>query len=227
MVAALLAWSLVIAGEVTGVARHLGHDAVLEGGFEAPVGTALFLGGWLVMVAAMMLPTLAARGRVRGGTGSAEADARGAFLGGFALVWAVVGLAALGGDMVVHRVVHGVPSLEARPWMVVAGVFGLAGTIQLMPSTRRSLAAARRAADAAESAPSTFLAGQRHGWRCLRSDGPLMLVMFAIGSGVAWMVVLTAVMAGERSSSFGQRLAAATGVALLAAAAAVALNQEI
>lgn len=223
-VAFVLAWSLAIGAELTGVAQQLGHDAVLETGLPAAAAPALFLAGWLVMVAAMMLPTLPPVG-VLGGRDVAPRRGLAAFLGGFVLVWAVVGLAALSLDMVVHRVVHAWPALDARPWLVAAGVLALAGTVQLTPATRRSLAAGSRLDhDAAWGTLSAFSAGQRHGRRCLRSDGPLMLVMFAAGGGLAWMAVLTTLMVGERSARFGPRLAVATGVALVAGAAVVALD---
>jgi predicted metal-binding membrane protein len=224
MVAFVVAWSLAIAAELTGVAQHFGHDAVLDRGLPAAAGLGLFLAGWLVMVAAMMLPTIPAVGVVEG-PGSARPGGLGPFLGGFAIVWAIVGLAALSLDMVVHEVVHGVPALEARPWLVAAGVLGLAGALQLMSSTRRSLAAGRRVGDrAADGALPAFYAGHRHGRLCLRSDGPLMVVMFAAGGGLAWMAVLTSLMIGERSSRYGSHLAVATGVGLVAAAVVMALD---
>lgn len=226
---AATAWALLIVGEATGVARHLDHDAVLESGSVAPIGIAAFLFGWLVAVAAMMAPTaVPALGSPPAGAESRRTGALGAFLGGFALVWAVVGLAALGLDMVVHRAVHRVPALEGRPWLVAAGVLAAAGAIQLLPSTRRALAAAKRPVWSRPSgAGLAFRAGQRHGRRCLRGDGPLMLVMFAAGASLAWMALLTVVMVGERSARAGQPLALATGVALLVAGAVAALEPSL
>ncbi|HEX2193288.1 MAG TPA: DUF2182 domain-containing protein [Acidimicrobiales bacterium] len=224
MVAFAIVWSLVIGAELTGVARHLGHDAVLEGSQPAAAGLGLFLTGWLVMVAAMMLPTIPAV-EVPEAPPAAPRRGLGAFLGGFAIVWAGVGLAALGFDMVVHRVVDAFPTLEARPWLVAAGALGLAGTVQLMPATRRALVArSRLVRDATGGALPAFFAGQRHGGRSLRSDGPLMLVMFAAGGGLAPMAVLTTLMIGERSPRYGDRVAVATGAALLGVAAVMALN---
>jgi predicted metal-binding membrane protein len=224
MVAFLIAWSLAIGAELTGVARHLGHDAVLESGLPPAAGLGLFVVGWLVMVAAMMLPTIPATG-VPEGPGSAHHDGLGAFLGGFALVWAVVGMAALSLDMVLHRVVHAFPALDARPGLVAAGALGLAGAVQLMPATRRSLAArVPLGPHGVTGARTAFDAGQRHGRLCVRSDGPLMLVMFAAGGGLAWMAVLTTLMIGERSSRYGPHLAVATGVTFLAGAAVLALD---
>lgn len=226
---AATAWALLIAGEATGAARHLDHDAVLDSGSLAPIGIAAFLLGWLVAVSAMMAPTaVPVLGPLPAGASSRRTGALGAFLGGFALVWAVAGLAALGLDMVVHRVVHGVPALEAHPWLVAAGVLATAGTLQLLPATRRALAAAGRPVWSGPSGAGLgFRAGQQHGRRCLRGDGPLMLVMFAAGTSVAWMALLTVVMVGERSARAGQRLALAAGVALLVAGAVAALEPSL
>ena len=223
MAAFVVAWSLAIGAELTGLAKHLGHDAVLESGMPAVAGLGLFVAGWLVMVAAMMLPTIPATG-VPGAPDSARGDGFGAFLGGFALVWALVGLVALSFDVVVHQVVHAFPALDARPELVAAGVLGLAGTLQLMPATRRAVAAGRLDHDGATGTRPAFDAGRRHGSVGLRSDGPLMLVMFAAGGGLAWMAVLTTLMIGERSARYGPHLATATGVALVAGAALMALD---
>jgi predicted metal-binding membrane protein len=224
MVAFVIAWSLAIGAELTGVARHLGHDAVLESGLPPAAALGLFVAGWLVMVAAMMLPTIPATG-MADGPDSAPRDGPGAFLGGFALVWAVVGLAALSFDMVLHRVVHALPALDARPWLVAAGVLGLAGAVQLMPATRRSLAAVGRLGPHGPTGTRTaFDAGRRHGTLCLRGDGPLMLVMFAAGGGLATMALLTTVMIGERSTRYGAHVAVAAGVALVVGAAVMPLD---
>ncbi len=108
--------------------------------------------------------------------------------------------------------------------MITVALFGIAGALQLAPSTRRRLAATRRLGTVADRPSSAFRAGRDHGTRCLLSDGPLMLVMFAVGGGLAWMALLTGVMTAERSSRAGPRLAAVTGVALMGGAALVALN---
>ncbi|HKW83479.1 MAG TPA: DUF2182 domain-containing protein, partial [Burkholderiaceae bacterium] len=48
----------------------------------------------------------------------------------------------------------------------------------------------------------------------------LMLLMFAVGTGsLGWMLMLAAVMAIEKNVSWGRRLSAPLGVALLAWAA--------
>jgi predicted metal-binding membrane protein len=145
-------------------------------------------------------------------------------LGGFALVWAVVGSVVLSLDLALHQVVDDLPALAARPWVVAVTLLGVAGAVQLAPSTRRRLAATRRLGTIADSPASAFRAGCDHGTRCLRADGPVMIVMFAVGGGLGWMALLTAVMTAERSSRAGARLVAVTGVALMGGAVLVAFN---
>ncbi|MGH9280083.1 MAG: DUF2182 domain-containing protein, partial [Acidimicrobiales bacterium] len=132
-VAVAAAWGIVVVGEVTGVSRHVGHDAVVGGEMPPGLGLAVFLSGWLVMVAAMMLPV------IRRAVPPPPALVR--FLGGFGAVWALAGVAALSGDTVVHRVVDGVPSIASRSWLVGAALLVVAGAAQLLPATRRCLAA--------------------------------------------------------------------------------------
>ena len=215
--AVVAAWSSIALGEVSGVSHHVSHGAVAEGTVPPALGLVTFLAGWMVMVAAMMLPStrpaLARLGR------RADADRRGLqgrFLSGFGLVWAGAGVAALAFDTVVHEAVEGIPILGARPSLVGAALLALAGALQLAPSTRRALVAGPR------GTVSAFRAGTDEGKRCLRADGPLMLVMFGLGMNLAAMVLLTGVMAGQRFSRWGRQLGAGMGVVLLAGAALVA-----
>jgi predicted metal-binding membrane protein len=214
-VAIVTAWALVVVAHVTGAVRYVHHDAVPSA--RPWIGLCVFIVGWLVMVVAMMLPPLALPPSRR--------PLPRAFLGGFLVVWVSAGLAVLGLDMVVHRAVHGVSALEARPWLVAAALLGASGVVQLAPSTRRQLARCVLP-DGVEplGQVSAFVAGREHGMRCVRADGPLMLVMFAAGGSVLWMALLTAVMVGERSPRGGHNVTRAAGIALLVAAVVVAVQ---
>ena len=211
------AWLLVLAGELSGAAQVLHHDEVLGGIYPTWAALGLFVAGWTVMSSAMMLPaTLPALTRLDRGGPQWRAGTAWAFVAGFVVVWAGFGVAALGFDMAVHRAVEGVAPLAARPTLVAAGLLALAGAVQMMPSTRRTLAASRHSrADAALSRTSAFRAGRDHGALCLSCDGPLMLVMFAAAGSLVWMALLTVVMLGERLAVAGPRLASAVGIALL------------
>jgi predicted metal-binding membrane protein len=84
----------------------------------------LFLLAWQLMVAAMMLPSSLPMLRLFG-VASAGQDRPGAvlaaFLGGYGLVWTVFGALAFTGDLALHRLVHRLPWLQARPWLLAGG----------------------------------------------------------------------------------------------------------
>jgi predicted metal-binding membrane protein len=59
--------------------------------------------------------------------------------------------------------------------------------------------------------------GIRHALLCLGCCWALMLVMFAAGTGsLLWMLLLTAVMVAEKTTSWGARLVAPAGIAFIA-----------
>lgn len=217
------AWLLVLAAELSGMARVLHHGQVLGGPTWA--GLALFLVGWTVMSAAMMLPaSLPVLARADRGEPAWRSATAMAFVAGFVAVWAAFGTAALAFDVAVHGVVEAVAPLAARPTLVAAGLLGLAGAAQLMPSTRRALAASRHPRPKANLSPaSAFRAGRDHGAVCLACDGALMLLMFAAAGSLAWMAVLTVVTTAERLAVAGPRVASAVGLALIGWAGLVGL----
>jgi predicted metal-binding membrane protein len=211
-----IAWGLAIGSQWTGEAPLLHHHALIEGGPPLWIAVLLFLVGWQVMIAAMMLP--ASLPTIRLVTTAIGHRAR--FLLAFATVWTVFGLFAFGGDWVLHHIVDATPWLAARPWLIEGGVLGLAGAYQLSPFKRRSLAACRHpVALVAKSRPRDLGAidlGVAHGFDCLGSSWALMLLMFAEGfANLWWMVALTGLMVYETSSRHGQWLASFSGVILL------------
>ena len=224
-VAALVgaAWLTLVLADLSGNAAAFHHHALIEGGVPPALAVLAFMTAWQVMVVAMMWPAslhaIASVGRVlprAGRTGPAVAS----FLGAFATVWAVFGLAAFLGDVVLHRVVDTTPWLAARPWLIEAAVLATAGGWQLTPLKRRSMAACRRPDRSMVSAeamvPAAWRLGVRHGIDCLASTWALMLVMFAAGFGALWsMVVLTLLMAYEVTGHRGRRAATASGVLLV------------
>ena len=186
----------------------------------------MFLVGWLVMAAAMMLPpSLRAIQLAETAASSAMSArrARSAFLASFAVVWTAFGLVAFLGDIGLHHVVDTTPWLAERPWLIEAGILALAGGYQFVPIKRRSLAACRHPVELAVTA-STVSIGHldiRHGLACLGSSWALMLLMFAQGfASIGWMVALTALMVYEVTGRHGQRASSAAGVALILAAVA-------
>src|SRR6187397_2938623 len=91
------AWAMVLTADLTGVAGNLHHHALIEGGPPLPIATVMFLVGWIVMVAAMMVPaSLLAVEAVEAATQRSpmlhRAAERAGFLGAFAAVWSAFGL---------------------------------------------------------------------------------------------------------------------------------------
>jgi predicted metal-binding membrane protein len=228
------AWVSLLVAQATGAAAALHHHELIEDGPPLAVAIPLFLGGWLVMVAAMMLPAslptmrdIEATSRHRSRPVLVEVR----FLAGFGLVWAVFGLAAFLGDIAVHRLVDATPWIAEHPYLIETGILTLAGAYQFGPHKRQALHEFRdvaglvSTATAASSAPPSVSAarlGLRHGLACLGSSWALMLVMFGEGfGGLGWMVALTAVMIGESNGRHGDRTARIAGIALLLAALSV------
>jgi predicted metal-binding membrane protein len=129
LVLGMAAVPAVMAGMPAMAASMLGAGGVSPG----PV-LAVFAGGWIVMVAAMMLPTTVPMARLVTRVGAPMAPFYAAYVG----VWMAAGLLGLGLATAVSRLMVGVPSS-----FVLAGAFAIAGAAQFSPVTRRCLTACR------------------------------------------------------------------------------------
>lgn len=226
--ATVAAWAGILALDATGDAAHLHHHALIEGGTPIAPAIVLFLIGWELTLAAMMLPASLPAIRLadvvltrvhRPVLGGAAA------IVGFVAVWTAFGLAAFAGDAILHRIVDATPSLAANPWLIQAGLLALAGAWQFAPLKRQSLAACRHPAADAEMAErglqGAIAFGIDQGIACLGSSWALMLLMF--GEGVAslpWMIGLTVVMVVEAVGRRAAQLGHVAGIALIVAAVA-------
>jgi predicted metal-binding membrane protein len=226
-------WGLAILAQLTGSAGLLHHHELIEGGGPLWLAALLFLAGWQVMVAGMMLPAsvpaVRAFSAFKASAGPplpglagrlAPMAAMAGFLAAYFVAWSTFGLASFAGDTLVHHAVDVTPWLADHAWLIEVGVLAIAGAYQLSGLKRRGLAACRRPCACSESALAT---GARHARDCLVSSWALMLLMFAAGfANVAWMTILAAVMVYEGRGRRGPQLATAFGVLLLAFAAAEA-----
>ena len=221
-----VSWAITFALTLTGGTEAAHHDHVLEHDSQPwALRITLFLAVWVVMLGAMMLPTLVPLARMFGPV-SARAGrphtARAGLYGGYLLVWLAFAPLALLFDASVHLVVHAWPWLEAHEGLILSSTLVLVGAYQLSPLKDRCLTACRD--------PLTFLwqhyrrglrgalnLGVRHGLWCVGCCWALMLLMFATGVGsLAWMVGLTAVMVAEKTTRWGARLVVPVGVVLIA-----------
>ena len=224
-------WATTVAGSVLGWRMEMGHHHVIEAGGSVLTGPVVFLAGWMVMVAAMMLPS--SLGTIRWfGTLSGVREARTrrsvAFLAGYGAVWGAVGVAALTGDAAIHDMTHRWAWLGARPWLIAGGALLIAGTFQLTAWSRHCRSTERRhvrsAFDCAIGTTTAITLGAEHGMIRLRECWPVMLLSFAFGmTSLIWMAGLTALMIAERSPRLAARTALASGAVFLVAAALVLL----
>jgi predicted metal-binding membrane protein len=185
--AAAVAWVLV-AEEMAG----------MDEGPATDLGTARwFLGIWVLMTAAMMLPTTV---RIAPGV---------LFAVGYLAVWTVYGVAAY---------------LLFRGWdergTTAAGVLVVAaGVYELTPLKQAALLRCRR-----PHGDSPFGTGLAHGVDCIACSGGLMVVLFALGvMSLFWMALVAAAIFAEKVLPYGQRLSRGVAVGLIALGLWVAL----
>ncbi|MHA6794513.1 DUF2182 domain-containing protein [Pseudonocardia bannensis] len=232
------AWSLthrlampeMSAGILTGA--HPMDGTPMDGAMRpGAAGAGLFLATWVVMMAAMMLPSIApfTVGMTRlmraGGAGWAGTAA---LTTGYFIVWTGFGLVA-------YVVVLGFEALAGGPAepaaRVGAAVLLAAGLYQFTPLKRVCLRHCRSPAllvlqhgqEAVRSRFGAFRAGIGHGGYCLGCCWALMAVLLAAGvMSLIWMGAIAAVVAVEKVNRYGETISRVFG-GLLALIAVVVL----
>ena len=202
-------------------------------GMDAGPGTDLgglgwYLGVWITMMAAMMLPAAApmvlafsrvSRERARRGNAHVPTFV---FVAGYLIVWASFGIAAYAVFRVVTALDPGFLAWEsAGPW-IAGGAIAAAGIYQLTPLKRVCLRHCRT--------PLHFVF---HGWRdgwlgalrmgavhgayCVGCCWGLMVILFSLGvMSVLWMVVVATIVFAEKVTPAGARLSRALAVGFIA-----------
>ncbi|WP_137991754.1 DUF2182 domain-containing protein [Streptomyces vilmorinianum] len=212
---AVLAWILTV-----GQSRDMGMEPGTMG-----LALPLFLGLWVVMMAAMMLPSVApvaltwVQGIRRTSTGWVRAGRTAEFIGGYLLTWTAFGVLiyvalALTGQLVDERP-------EAGRW-IGAAAFLLAGLQQLGPLKRVCLRHCRspmfQLVRYARFRPwaKDLRVGAHHGLYCVGCCWGLMIVLIPLGvMNVAAMAGLAAVIFLEKLWRQGPWLTWAVGIAFL------------
>ncbi|HEY1332410.1 MAG TPA: DUF2182 domain-containing protein [Actinomycetota bacterium] len=190
-----------------------------------------FLAVWVVMMAAMMFPSVAPvailwtksiQGR---SSGAARAGRMTSFVAGYLIAWAAYGVLAFVALDVVGNAVTDHPSW-AR-WLG-AGVFALAAVSQLTPLKEMCLRHCRSPIGqllhyGGYRGPTKDLrVGMHHGLFCVGCCWGLMVVLVAVGvMNIAVMAALAAIIALEKLWRYGPQLARVAGVAFIALAVAV------
>lgn len=195
----------------------------------------LYASGWVLMIAAMMLPTTLPlleifRRVVMGRPDGSRLIA--ILIAGYLLAWFAFGLAAHAIDWALLDAAQAVPWFVAYGWSVGAAVVGAAGLFQFSALKYRCLDKCRTPFGfvaerwrGRRPARDAFAIGFGHGVFCVGCCWALMLLMFAVGTGnLGWMLALGALMAIEKNAPWGRRISAPLGVALLLWGAAVMVN---
>ena len=203
-------------------------------GMDAGPGTDLgalgwFLGVWVVMMAAMMVPSLAPTVALyttmtrRGGPGRALL-----FTTGYLLVWGTAGLAAYGLFELCRSIFGGDLAWHSGGRWFAGGVLAVAAVYELTPLKNVCLAKCR--------SPVGFLLGtwrdgrigalemgSRHAGWCLGCCWALMGALFALGvMSLTWMAVVAALIALEKTLPWRRVVTWGTSAILLVLAVAVA-----
>ncbi|MEP7379792.1 MAG: DUF2182 domain-containing protein [Chloroflexota bacterium] len=202
-----LAWAAIAVADATGVAGVLHHHALIEGGVPTPIAVGLFTAGWIVMVAAMMIPASSwAIIRHAGAPG---------FLASYLVLWTLFGLFCFAGDGVIHSLVDTTPWLAANAWIIPALSLAGAGVYQLLPAKRHFIAACLMTVTEHDRR-SAIRAGTAHALDCVGGSGLLMLLMFAAGfASIGWMVALAALMFYEVRGAHASTVIRVSGVLLI------------
>ncbi len=197
----------------------------------------LYIGGWVLMTIAMMLPTTVPLLVIFRRLSGRHADANlllALVISGYLAVWLGFGVAAHLFDFGLHKLYDRNAWLQTNPWVFGAGPLLLAGAFQFSRLKYRCLDKCRSPLTfvmqywrGTREQWHSFLLGAHHGFFCVGCCWALMLLMFAVSMGsVGWMLALACVMAIEKNLPWGRKLSAPLGITLLAWGSLIVLNHS-
>jgi predicted metal-binding membrane protein len=184
-------------------------------GMDAGPGTDLggltwYLGIWVTMTAAMMLPTAApaARGVAR----LARRAPTLLFTAGYLAVWTGYGVVAYAAFRLVTSFDVGWLAWDEGGPYVAGGVIVAAGIYEFTPLKRHSLRRCRHTPEGG----SALRNGLAHGLDCVGCSGAMMAVLFVLGvMSLFWMAIVAAAIFAQKVLPRGPRLAPVFAVALV------------
>jgi predicted metal-binding membrane protein len=192
-----------------------------------PGAAASFLGMWVAMTIAMMLPVVTpALWRYRralrrsGETGAIGATVLAA--AAYLIVWTVLGMAIYPVGVALSMTVTREPSLAHVSALACGVVVTVAGAWQLSSWKRHRLASCRRGGECGHVRGGDLRSAWRHGLRlgvhCVRCCANLTAILLVAGvMDVRTMAAVGAIVAAERLTPAGARVARIAGVGIVAA----------
>jgi predicted metal-binding membrane protein len=204
-----------------------------------PGAAAAFVGMWILMMVAMMLPSLIPMlmryRRAVGRVGGIRLTLLTALVGlGYFLVWTAFGAAAYPLGIALTAIEGQQPALARAVPIGIAFVVLIAGAVQFTAWKARHLDCCREAPGRGRQLPADARTAWRHGLslglHCSYCCAGLMAILLVIGAmDLRAMAVVTAAITLERFAPAGQRvargigtLAVAAGLFLIARAAGLA-----
>ncbi len=193
-----------------------------------PGAAASFLGMWVVMMAAMMLPSLVPMlWRYRQAVGRTGETTRlgrlTALVGvGYFFVWTAFGMAAFPLGVALAAVEMQLPALARAVPIAVGVVVLIAGALQFTAWKAHQLACCREAPGRGRTLPADACTAWRHGLRlglhCSYCCAGLTAILLVIGvMDLRAMAVVTAAITVERLAPAGERVARAIGAVVVGA----------
>ena len=169
---------------------------------------AIFLATWVVMMAAMMFPSVApvvlVYARYTRQQGGAWPLLAALFVMGYLLIWSAVGVAAYGVVALLVPLIVEIPVVQTAPQVFLGAVIGAGGLYQLTPLKDRCLGHCRSPLHwlfrgFKPGARGALRMGLEEGVFCIGCCAGLMLVLLAVGlASVGWMAAVAAVIFTEK-----------------------------
>jgi predicted metal-binding membrane protein len=228
-----LAWLTLWLWGQSPYGRFLSHEGIDAAGGGRLLAL-VFVAGWTLMIVAMMLPSslpvvvmFAMLTRQR----PDRLQLVSLVLLGYLATWATFGAVVHAGDLGLHALVRQVDWLGNHASLIGGLTLLAAGAYQFSSLKYRCLEKCRSPLSfitehwrGRGERGQAFRLGVHHGLFCVGCCWLLMVLMFAVGIGsLGWMLTLGAVMALEKNVSWGTRISAPLGIALIIAGIAAAL----
>ncbi|MGA7271894.1 MAG: DUF2182 domain-containing protein [Acidimicrobiia bacterium] len=191
-----------------------------------PPQTGLMVTMWVVMMAAMMLPSalpmVLSYDRVDRGSADGQGGSTPLFVAGYVVAWGAFAIAATSVQWVLHdmTLVNGM-GVATRTGLSSLLLIG-AGIFQFSPSKKRSLGACRTplgfmATSWRDGRTGALRMGLHHGMLCLRCCWALMILLFVLGvMNLAWVAALAIFVLAEKVFRRGELISMLGGVAMIA-----------
>ena len=164
-----------------------------------------FIGAWVVMMAAMMFPSVAPTAALYSRmTQSRSPVAPLVFVGGYLLTWAAVGVAAFAISELGGRVIGDTLAWDRGGRWLAAGVLVLAALYELTPFKDVCLGKCRSPlgfllGSWRDGVSGALQMGAKHGAWCVGCCWALMAALFALGvMSLAWMAFIAGLIAVEK-----------------------------